>query len=255
MNDFETLDDNITEELKPEDSPFYEQKMGVETTLLDAAEETKKGNKVTRFIILIVSVVFIMIGKSCGSIIASSSNENTSDVEEVSNVEYTRGEVLDNTYYNEWADVKIVIPEGYSLATEEMYQSAAGNTADCCLYIINAEGYNLIFNVEDVSVAPYVDEEMCADIYLKNVEESLQTDYADYAAEFVVLNEGEEVEIAGHTYYRVACQIKMQVGEVSVAPIQNTYIRKVDNRVILFAIASLTMEEAEEIVSFIDSYY
>ena len=83
-------------------------------------------------------------GYSSGTV-EDEKEENNS--EEDSNIEYTKGSFDGKEYVNEWANIRLEVPKGYTEGSDENYASFESITTDCGLYLVseNSEMYSISY--------------------------------------------------------------------------------------------------------------
>ena len=74
-------------------------------------------------------------------------------------VEYTKGTFENNIYTNEWANIRLTVPEGYTEGNKVNYDSFSDDgTAECGLYLISPQNEMYAVNFMDASSQKYIDE-------------------------------------------------------------------------------------------------
>ena len=63
----------------------------------------------------------------------------------------TEGTFENNSYVNEWANLKAKLPEGWKEASEEEYKTYKNSGADCDFYVLGPKGEKLTVLFLDVS--------------------------------------------------------------------------------------------------------
>lgn len=243
-NQFEWVDKDITMQLKTEHSPWYNQEVSCVAGTQDK-RDTQKPNKLKIIISAIVLVVMF------GILIVIMMNGGNG-VNQESGVEYTKGELVDNVYYNEWADLKVSIPEGYYNAAEDEYANATNEITDCLLYLYEPEGTSLIISVEDISNYPNVSEDTYLDSGIKNIENDVNIAFGAENVDITYLVNKQRVQIHGYTYVQLSYQIYVK-GQ-GYSRIQNAYVRKIDNRILMIMTTVDTEADNEYLLSGISNY-
>lgn len=241
--EFDTIDSNITEELTPEDSPWNMQN---NTVYENTSNNTgpKKKNPLKKILTAILACILILV---FGTLFVNMLKDETSNT---LGVAYTKGEIVGNSYFNEWADISISFPTTYSNASEDMYTSASDSTTDCCMFFEEMSGGSIMLLSEGTGLS----EKNYLNNIAKSLEQDVATIYAPFETYVQILAKDETVEIAGYTYYHMAYQIAYGFEPTYFSIFENIYVRKVGNRMISIVTSTGTMEQAESIISLIMKY-
>lgn len=208
-------------------------------------ETTKKPNKLK--IIILAVVLVVMFGIPIAIMMKGASGVN-----QESGVEYTKGELVNNVYYNEWADLKVAIPEGYSNATEDEYSNSTDEVSDCLLIFYEPSGDNMIISAQDISSYPNISVDTYLDSIMENMENDVSIVFGSENVDITYWVNKERVQLHGYTYVQLSYQIAIK-GE-GQSRIQNIYARKIDNRIIMFITSVDTEAENKYLLSCLSNY-
>ena len=213
------------------------------------APQPKKKNKSKKIaIIIIVLLVLSGIGFAAEKIFqqqgygdgstptvqndSQNSGAIAEDDEEPVKVEYTKGVFDGTTYINEWANIKMVVPEGYYEADESLYSTAQNETTECGLYLIAGDTMSLIYVCyEELPGYLVLNEEQYLDVALKNLKNVPGVTYElpdDYTT----------TVIAGEVYTVAECKFENANGVF----VQDICVRKIDNRIVMISSTGVTSE-------------
>ncbi len=164
---------------------------------------------------------------------------------EKAKVEYTKGEVIDGYYVNEWANIKFEITDEWpdTTATDGAnYEDAKTETGFAS--VDSTQGKQLAIAFEDVSA--YGDE-ITEEIYLDAYETNLSKGF-DSSVEYEV-SEKYTTIIAGETFHGVDVVITGAGGSVTLS----TFVRLQDGKAILFAVSSMSESDIEDVLSSVET--
>ena len=171
--------------------------------------------------------------------------EETEEEKEDVKVEYTKGEVVNGYYVNEWANIKFKITDEWpdTTATDGAnYEDAKTETGFAS--VDSTQGKQLAIAFEDVSA--YGDD-ITEEIYLDAYENNLSAGF-DSSVEYEV-SERYTTKIAGETFHGVDVVITGAGGSVTLS----TFVRIQDGRAILFAVSSMSVSEIEDVLSSVET--
>ncbi|MGN1195800.1 MAG: hypothetical protein ACI4SB_09975 [Acutalibacteraceae bacterium] len=95
------------------------------------------------------------------------------DLNDKNSYGYSKGEVIDNTYYNYWMNLTIDMPSNYIQATDDIYQSIENEGGDDCgMYFVSDASNTVALSFADVKDYP----NMTAEYYIEQALDYL----ADY---------------------------------------------------------------------------
>ena len=247
---FELVEETIVPEKNMESIPVPVQENNVFSSMSEPIKPVKKKRSVGKMIAIIAAVILVFFL----FIIMISSGSSDESTNNIPMVEYTTGEIVDNIYYNEWADLKIVIPDGYVNASEELYNSKESETSDYLLMIQDSLGSNMIIQTESMDEYSYMSEEDCLDELSSVIEEQFLTTYAEYEPTFTFLTENQTMQIANNKYYYCSYEASFKMLETRIVMLQDLFVRKIDNRLLVIAISSDSRAELEQLLSSISNY-
>lgn len=248
-NQFEWVDKDITMQLRTEHSPWYNQEVSNTTREQNKIEE-KRSNKLK---IIVITMILIIIVGSLFAILMSFFSNNDADISNQGpKVEYTKGELVNNVYYNEWADIKVSIPEGYSNATEDEYSNSTDEVSDCLLIFYEPSGDNMIISAQDISSYPNISVDAYLDGIMQNMENDVSIVFGLENVDITYWVNKERIQLHGYTYVQLSYQIAIK-GE-GQSRIQNIYARKIDNRILMFITSVDTEEKNKYLLSCLSNY-
>lgn len=234
----------------------YQQTPQMQPNWQQPIQPVQPKKKKTGLIIGIIAGVlafFVVIG-----IIGSIAMQNDSDYDDYYNddyynddyyaddydtVEYTKGYFDGTTYINEWADIRLDLPEGYVEGDESMYASAETSTADCGMYFIAEDTMSLIYICfEGLPSVPVYDEEGYLDVAMQTLESQIEIEYQTPDTYKIV-------DVAGNTYTVADCYFKNGYYE----GVQSICARKIDDRMVVICVTGVSVEENEALLNMITS--
>ncbi len=212
-------------------------------------KKSKKG--IIAAIIIIVFIFLILIFVGIGFTLGNSlnggdytNNNNTEILENTPKIEYTKGTFDGTTYVNEWANIKFTLPEGFSNADSEYYESSENGTTDCGLFVVSDSSYDsLIIGFEKLPAVPKIDEEEYMDIIMEQFDESTDILYEvpeNYTAK----------TIANQTFLTSDCSVKN--GDIDL--IQSCAVKKIDNKMVFIIATGFNKEDNNRLMENIEAY-
>ena len=187
--------------------------------------------------ILVFSVVFCFaacggnetpdenVGESIGTI-------NGGSEENVEKVYYSKGNFDGTVYENKWADIKFVLPEGFSNADSATYMAAENSSTECGMYFIADDTMSLIYICyEKLPTFPVYEEEEYLDTIMKQLQEIEGITYE-------TPDTYSDTTISGYKYKKAECKFNNGNGDFS-----NTFlVRKLDDYMISISVVSINPE-------------
>jgi len=155
-------------------------------------------------------------------------------------VTYTKGVIEDGYYLNEWAGIKICIPDGWFEAEIDEYLSFESEVMDCGFNIKNKDS-QIVLCFEDLAIN--VSEEQYVEFSQEGLEEIYDTNGLNYH-----ISEIYNSQVAGEEYKT----IKITVGENILH--QYIAVRKIGNHMLSLTITSTNDDEAQAIMNSIEEY-
>ncbi len=155
-------------------------------------------------------------------------------------IEYTKGYFNGTTYANEWANIYIEKPSGFSNASADDYTSFENATTDCGLYI-SANDLSATMSVmfEDVSYVSQITESSYMDILVEGLEESINLQLvSDYTTTDI---SGYNYLTANGVFYSEGSSLQYDI-----------YVRRLDDYMIVIFIAGLTDKISSECLALIE---
>lgn len=243
-NQFEWITNDDTMQLSAEGSPWYNQE--ISRNIVEQNPVKPKTTNILKIVILAIVLVGILSGMMI-TLKSISDGDNHKSA-----VEYTKGELINNVYYNEWADLKLTIPEGYYNATENEYTNTSDEETDCLLFFYEPSGVNMIVSTQDISSYPNISVDTYLTSIIENMKKDVSIAFGSENIEMKYLVDKQKVQLHGYTYVQLSYQMAIK-GE-GYSRIQNIYARKVDNRIILFLTVVDTEEDNKYLLSCISNY-
>lgn len=131
---------------------------------------------------------------------------------------YSKGSIVNGEYVNEWADLRVPIPDGYSEITDEYNASLNSNVAETVLVLTRNDGQHSRFMINVIDCP----DESAAEYAI--AERNYQVEELGASNTNV-----ESCSIAGYTYYKWDSQFTGTDDEKITAAF---FIRKVDDKII-----------------------
>lgn len=165
-------------------------------------------------------------------------NDNTSESE----IEYTKGTLSDDGIYtNEWADIKFIMPDGFSNADSSTYSAAENSTTDCGMYFMADDTMSLVYICyEKLPSFPKYDEES----YLDSAMKSVETQTPD-GITYETTDRYTTHTIAGYKYTKAECSLNNGYGDFA----NSFYVRKQGDYMILISAISTSHASNDDLVS------
>lgn len=156
-------------------------------------------------------------------------------------IAYTKGTFENNIYTNEWANIKLTVPEGYIEGNSANYDSFSdGGITECGLYLMSPQYEMYAITFVDISSQKYVDE----NIFLSQLSAGIsQTDIEN--VKYTIPEKFEDITIAGENY--IVAHYKATTFGVDM--VQSYYVRKIGDRLCNIVIINSTKEENDALVS------
>lgn len=162
----------------------------------------------------------------------NSSNDGESHSESTK-TEYTKGTFDGSVYVNEWADIQLTLPSGFSNADSTLYESSENSTTDCGAYFISDDTMSLIYICyEKLPSYPKYDEKG----YLDSAMQAL--DSSPSGITYQTTNNYTSTTIGGYSFLSAECRFDNGRGEFA----QNIYVRKIDNYIVFVSAIGPTSE-------------
>lgn len=158
---------------------------------------------------------------------------------ERSKVEYTKGTFDGSVYTNPWADIKLVLPEGYSDADESAYLSTENDVTECGVYLMADDTMGIIYICyEKLPAYPVYNEEKYLDVALESIESVPDITYQ-------TADTYSSIMIGGYPYTKAECEFSNGYGDFA-----NTfYVRKLDKYMIVISAYGIDAEANDALVS------
>ena len=170
-----------------------------------------------------------------------SSSENKPKVTisnpEKSDVEYTKGEFDGSVYVNEWADIKMELPDDFSNADSSLYASTENSVTECGAYFIADDTMSLMYIAYEKLPTSSYTEKLYLDavlLQLKNVTE----------VEYTVPDTYTTANIGGYTYVVAECPVKNDYGNF----VNTIYVRKLDDYIICISAVGVSADSNADLV-------
>ena len=136
-------------------------------------------------------------------------------------VSYTKGTFNGVTYENKWADMKLVLPTGFSNADASTYATAENESTECGFYFVADDSTGLIYAYfEKLPTFPVYDEEE----YMDAVMDTLAG-----ISNFTTTDVYTTIVIGDYTYKKAECTFTNANGEF----VATVYVRKLDDYMIV----------------------
>lgn len=161
--------------------------------------------------------------------------------DEPDEIEYTKGTFDGTVYINEWADIKLALPEGFSNADSTTYATAESANTDCGVYFMSDDTMSLVYICyEELPTIPAYDEESYLDVVMDNLEAQTQITYQ-------TTDIYTTTSIGGYAYASAECKFNNGYGDF----VQNIYVRKIDNRMIFIAAIGVSADANQNLINMI----
>lgn len=154
-------------------------------------------------------------------------------------VEYTEGYFDGSVYTNEWADIELALPVGFSNGSEEEYANYKNSTTDCgLLFTSDTEITTLAICFEKLPSYPIYDEESYLDQGTENADSN------SYGVTFTPKGDYSFFTIGGQVYTKAVYTVDNGYNTYE----QCVYVRKIDNYMIGISLLGTSETENDEIV-------
>lgn len=164
----------------------------------------------------------------------------TSDSEQLPDkIYYSKGEFDGSVYTNNWANLKYVLPEGFSNADLATYSAAENSNTECGFYFMADDTMSLIYvSFEKLPSFPVYNEEKYLDTAMKSLEAASGVTYK-------IPDTYSTATIAGQSYTKAECEFNNSYGNFA-----NTFfVRKLDNYMICISVIGINTESNDVLVS------
>lgn len=155
---------------------------------------------------------------------------------------YTKGTFDGSVYVNDWANIKLALPEGFSNASQDLYSASENENTDCGLYFMANDGTSFIFaNFEDMTAYDKTyDEKDLLDQFIVTAKEM----YAQMDLTFSYSDKYTVVNIAGEDYLTLDAELNGMTFKFHVRRIENYMVEisayGVDNATCEKLVSSIT---------------
>lgn len=167
-----------------------------------------------------------------------SSDESITSDETVA-VAYTKGTFDGSVYVNEWADIKLALPDGFSDADSATYSSAESSNTDCGAYFMADDTMSLIYICyEKLPSFPVYDEEEYLDSAMDSIKNISGVTYE-------VDDAYSTTNIAGYAYATAECNFNNGYGDF----VQSVYVRKIDGYMVFISAISNSADSNDALVN------
>ena len=172
----------------------------------------------------------------------NNSVEDNGDNFAASKIEYTKGTLSDDGIYtNAWADIKFVMPEGFSNADSSTYSNAEDSTTDCGMYFIADDTMSLVCILyEKLPDFPKYDEESYLDAVMESIETQMPT-----GIKYETTDRYTTQTIAGYAYAKAECNFNNGYGDF----VQSFYVRKQGDYMIAIYAMGMSYASNDDLVS------
>ena len=169
--------------------------------------------------------------------------EDAEDGDDVDSTPYTKGEIVDGSYINEWANIKYRITDDLPEGPKSLYSSYENQNTDCG-FLASDGTRQLVFAFEKLGSAS---ADLTAGDYLDLLEKRIVSEYGGLGID--VSNQHRiKMKIAGENYDATVLNIKFSVNKNTVC--QYICVRKIDN---YMSCVIATDTEENRIVTVLDS--
>lgn len=155
-----------------------------------------------------------------------------------SSVGYTKGTFDGSVYVNDWADIKLEVPEGFSNADSSIYSTVESSTVECGVYLVSDDGMNLIYICcEKLPTYPVYSESEYLDASVKNLD-SVNGISAS------LLDEHSKATVAGRSYTKA--EVGFNNGYVDL--VDTMCVRKIDGYMVFVCAVGQSAESNMELI-------
>lgn len=154
-------------------------------------------------------------------------------------IPYSKGAFDGSVYVNEWADIKLALPSGFSNGDESLYSSAENDSTDCGAYFVADDTMSLMYICyEKLPTFPIYTEEQYMDAAMKSLKSITSITYN-------TPDTYSQITIGGYNYTKAVCSFKNDYGDF-----YNTiYVRKIDNYIAFISVAGISPEANDALAS------
>ncbi len=211
-------------------------------------QQNKPKKKKTGLIVaLVILAVLVMAGIGKGAEILFRS-QGFGLYDGLEDLEYTKGSFDGTVYTNEWADIKLKLPDGFSNADSATYATAEDVNLECGVYFTSDDGMSIFYVCyEKMPSVPDYDEEEYMDIVLNNVKEELEEAGLSYQLATRYTTE----TVAGYTYTKAENSFNNGYGDF----VQTIYVRKIGNYMVFICAIGTSAESNDTLIKSITTVY
>ncbi len=164
---------------------------------------------------------------------------NDADENENSYVSYSKGVFDGSVYINEWADIKISLPDGFVNADETVYAASEDEKTDCGLYITAEDSTAVLYICfEKMPSFPAYTEEEYLNAVISVMKETPEL-------EVLSTSDVETSSFAGYLYSH--CYNLLNNGITDV--VQEIYVRELDGYMIFVCAMGMDSNMTEDLLS------
>ena len=211
-------------------------------------QQNKPKKKKTGLIVaLVILAVLVMAGIGKGAeILFRSQGFGLYDGSE--DLEYTKGSFDGTVYTNEWADIKLKLPDGFSNADSATYATAEDVNLECGVYFTSDDGMSIFYICyEKMPSVPDYDEEEYLDITTSKAVEKLENAGVSYQSAIGYTTE----TIAGYTYTKAENSFNNGYGDFK----QTVCVRKIGNYMVYISAVGTSEESNDALIRSITTVY
>lgn len=206
-----------------------------------------KKKKTGLIVALVVLALLVMAGIGKGAEILFRS-QGFGVYDGLGDLEYTKGNFDGTVYTNEWADIKLKLPTGFSNADSATYASAEDGNLECGMYFMSDDGMSIFYICyEKMPSFPDYDEEEYLDIALNGVGEQLEKAGVSYQLAMGYTTE----TIAGYTYTKAESSFNNGYGDF----VQTICVRKIGNYMVFICAIGISAESNDTLIRSITTAY
>lgn len=168
-------------------------------------------------------------------------DNDDSSIDTRDDVEYTKGELSSSgVYKNEWANLKLVVPVGYSNGSSSEYEAFHNDVTECGLYCKADDDTSMFYAFfEKLPTFKTYDESLYLDDLLSNMAKG------SAEVKYELNNKYTNHIVAGEIYLKVDCPFKNNYGDF----VQSVYVRKKGEYIIGLSAISESVEKNDDIIS------
>ncbi|MBQ1187165.1 MAG: hypothetical protein IIX54_05720 [Clostridia bacterium] len=166
-----------------------------------------------------------------------SSEDTSSYVEE--KIEYTKGGFDGSVYVNDWADIKLNLPQGFSNADAATYAAGENDSTDCGAYFVADDTLSAIYICyEKLPIFPSYSESEYLDAVMNSLEGVTEITYQTTSTY-------SSINIGGYTYTKGATTFVNNYGTFC----HNFYVRKIDNYAVVISVMAVSDSAADALAN------